>query len=46
MTNAGVRAIVTLMNETCELCGATGKGTTAWGGWCHDCDNQMSEAGN
>ena len=31
------------MTETCELCGATGEGTTAWGGWCHDCDNQMSD---
>lgn len=32
------------LTETCELCGATGEGTSAWGGWCHDCDNQMSEA--
>lgn len=30
--------------ETCELCGAEGEGTSAWGGWCHDCDNQMGEA--
>ena len=26
--------------ESCGKCEATGEGTSAWGGWCHDCDNQ------
>ncbi len=29
--------------ETCENCGIEGDGATAWGGWCHDCDNQEEE---
>lgn len=35
-----------LVEETesaCEKCGATGEGATAWGGWCHDCDNQFED---
>lgn len=27
--------------ETCENCGITGEGASAWGGYCHDCDNQL-----
>jgi hypothetical protein len=26
--------------EACANCEAVGEGTSAWGGWCHDCDNQ------
>jgi hypothetical protein len=29
--------------EHCDNCGATGEGTSAWDGWCHDCDNQLAE---
>lgn len=29
--------------ECCEQCGATGEGTSAWGGWCHDCDNHLED---
>lgn len=27
------------MVEVCENCEVEGEGATAWGGWCHDCDN-------
>lgn len=27
----------------CQNCEATGEGASAWGGWCHDCDNQYGE---
>ena len=29
--------------EVCDECGIEGEGATAWGGLCHDCDNQQAE---
>ena len=29
--------------EQCQNCETTGEGASAWGGWCHDCDNQDGE---
>lgn len=34
------------VKEVCEMCGIEGEGTTAWGGWCHDCDNQLGDVAN
>jgi hypothetical protein len=31
------------MKEVCEMCGIEGEGASAWGGWCHDCDNQLGD---
>jgi hypothetical protein len=33
--------MITTEIESCDFCEAEGPGSSAWGGLCHDCDNQM-----
>ena len=38
-----VRDMAAAEKEKCDYCEATGPGAAAWGGACHDCDNQLCQ---